>query len=142
MKKSDPPIVVEDTLSATTEAVWNALTRLDEMRLWYFDNIDEFKPEVGSRSRFPVVSEDRTFTHLWEVTEVIPKNRISYKWRFEEYPGQSLLTFSIEPGENVVQLQIITHILEDFPDGIPEFQRESCRGGWEYFMGRLKDYLS
>ena len=142
MKKSDPPIIVEDTLKATPEAVWSALTRLDEMRLWYFDNIDEFKPEVGSRSQFPVVSEDRTFTHLWEVTEVVPNERISYVWQYEEYPGESLLTFTIQSRENAVQVKIITDILKDFPDGIPEFQRESCRDGWEYFMGRLKKYLS
>lgn len=142
MKKTDPPIIVEDTIRAGTDAIWNAITQYHEMILWYFDNIDEFQPKVGSRSRFPVVSEERTFTHLWEITKVVPNELISYKWTFEEYPGESLLTFSLKPQDDLVRVTITTEVLEDFPDGIPEFERESCRGGWKYFMGRLKDYLS
>ena len=142
MKHTDPPIVVEDKINASAEKVWNAITQLDEMLLWYFDNIDNFQPVIGSRSRFPVVSEDRTFTHLWEVTRVIPNELISYTWQYEEYPGESMLTFALEPGEDSVRVRIITEVLQDFPDDIPEFKRESCRGGWEYFMGRLIKYLS
>lgn len=32
--------------------------------------------------------------------------------------------------------------LESFPPHIPEFKRESCEGGWTYFINqRLKEYL-
>lgn len=142
MKRTGPPILVQESIMASAGAIWNALTRLDEMRLWYFDNIDAFIPEVGSKSRFPVVSEERIFTHLWEVTEVSPGEHISCNWRYAEYPGESVVTFSIKPQNGQVLVSITTEVLQDFPDDIPEFKRESCRNGWEYFMGRLKNYLS
>jgi hypothetical protein len=28
-----------------------------------------------------------------------------------------------------------------FPKDDPAFRRESCQGGWEYFFGRLKEFL-
>jgi hypothetical protein len=37
---------------------------------------------------------------------------------------------------------LTVEVLEDFPDDIPEFRRESCIGGWNYFINhRLKEYL-
>ena len=142
MKRTDPSIIVETAIRASAEATWNAITDLEEMKQWYFDNIDEFRPEVGSKSRFPVVSEERTFTHLWEATEVEPLEMIAYNWQYEEYPGESIVTFSIEAHDDTVVVKITTEVLEDFPEEIPEFRRESCRGGWEYFIDRLKEYLT
>jgi len=100
------------------------------------------KPEVGHRSRFAVPVEDRTFTHLWEVTEAIPNQKLSYKWRYEEYPGDSFVTFELEEKEGGVNLRLSLNVTESFPDNIPEFKRESCINGWDYFLGQnLKKYL-
>jgi len=39
-------------------------------------------------------------------------------------------------------LTLTTQITEDFDDSIPEFKRESCIGGWNYFLKeRLFNYL-
>ena len=38
-------------------------------------------------------------------------------------------------------MKVITNIVEDFQDHIPEFQPESCIAGWEYFLDRLDSYL-
>ena len=39
-------------------------------------------------------------------------------------------------------LRVIVTVLEDFPDNIPEFETESCRMGWQYFLGQqLKEFL-
>ncbi|MEM7187178.1 MAG: SRPBCC domain-containing protein [Bacteroidota bacterium] len=142
MKRTDPPIVVSNTVQGTVETIWAAITQLKLMQHWYFENIDAFEPVVGSRSRFPVQSEDRTFTHLWEVTAVKPLERISYGWQYEEYPGTSVVHFEIDAKVQPATVRIITEVLEDFPEDIPEFRRESCQGGWEYFLGRLKSYLA
>jgi hypothetical protein len=33
-------------------------------------------------------------------------------------------------------------ITEDYPSDVPEFKRESCIGGWNYFLGEmLKGFL-
>ena len=44
-----------------------------------FNNIEDFKPKVGFKTRFNVKSEERNFLHLWEITEVDPFKKIVYK---------------------------------------------------------------
>jgi len=68
-------------------------------------------------------------------------NRICVRWDFDEYPGDSTLAFELSGTEEGVLVRVIDTIIEDFPQDVPEFKRESCRGGWEYFLGRLKEYV-
>ena len=143
MKRSESPIVLEYTLDSTVDKLWSALVEIEEMVEWYFDNIPDFKPEVGFQTAFLVTNEGRRFTHLWEVTQVVAEKEISYSWRYEEYPGESLITFSLRPAQDQVKLRLVIDITEDFPQDIPEFKRESCVGGWNYFIGeRLATYLA
>lgn len=142
MKKGDELIIVEQSFTASSEAVWNAITKPDQMRQWYFDNIPDFKPEAGFETRFNVQSNDRNFLHIWKVTEVQPQKMITYSWEFENYPGKSTTSFEIIKRENLTLLRLTVEILENFPEDISEFTRESCIGGWTYFINnRLKDFL-
>ena len=143
MKRNDDPIELDYVLNASPEEVWYALTDHSRMIRWYFDNIPEFKAEVGFETAFMVENPPRKFTHHWVVTEVVPGEKISYEWTFTEWKGKSVSRFIIEPGSGgTCVLHVIVEVLEDFNDGILEFERNSCIGGWNYFIGeRLKGYL-
>jgi uncharacterized protein YndB with AHSA1/START domain len=142
MKKSDPPIIVEEYFNTHIEEVWRSITELNQMKKWYFENILEFKAEVGFETQFNVLSEERSFLHIWKVTEVIPNKKIVYNWTYEEYDGSADMVFELFDEKDSIKLQIRVIVLEDFPEDIPEFTRESCTGGWEYFIkGRLKEYI-
>lgn len=96
----------------------------------------------GFTTAFAVCSETRTFTHIWEVLEVIAEKRISYSWKYKEYPGAAVLTMEISPAQQGTQLTVTHRTTSDFPDEVPEFKRESCLEGWKYFISeRLKAYL-
>ena len=143
MRSDDAPVVVEQTYNAPVQTVWNAITELDQMRQWYFDNIPSFKPEVGFTTRFDVKSEDRIFPHVWTVTEVEPMKLIKYDWRFEGYPGDSFVVFELSTQDDATTLKLTHEVRESFPDDIPEFERESCVAGWTYFIKeRLRDFLA
>ena len=142
MKESDDPIVVEQKLEAPVETVWNAITEIDLMRQWYFENIPDFKPEIGFETQFNVRSEERDFLHQWKVTEVVPPKKIAYDWRFDKYQGDSSVVFELLREGGATLLRLSVFVRESFPEDIPEFTRESCIAGWEYFIGqRLKDFL-
>jgi len=142
MKKSDEPIVVEQTFAATPDDVWRAITDIDQMHQWYFENIPAFEPEVGFETQFNVQSENRNFLHLWKVTEVIPGKKITYGWKFAKYPGDSFVVWELFEQDDGTKLRLTVVVEEDFPEDIPEFERESCLGGWKYFIKeRLKEYL-
>ena len=142
MRKNDEPIIVEQTFNTSVDIVWNSITEIDKMRQWYFENIPSFKPEVGFEIRFNVQSQDRNFLHIWKVTEVVPLKKIVYNWRYENYPGDSLVKFELFEDNNSTKLRLTHQVLENFPDDIPEFKRESGVEGWTFFIRKsLKKFL-
>ena len=142
MKTSEPPVIVTAEINAPVSEVWKAITELPLMTQWYFENIPEFKAEVGFKTSFAVHNEGRTFTHVWKVVTVEKEKQISYKWKYPEYPGDSVVHFTLESKGDTTLITVKAVVLEDFPDDIPEFKWESCNGGWNYFIpGRLKDFL-
>lgn len=143
MSIDDAPVVIETTFDESIETVWSAITEIDNMRQWYFENIPSFRPEVGFGTQFNVVSGDRDFHHVWQVTEVVPLERIAYDWRYEGYPGDSCVVFELFEEDNSTRLRLTHRTRESFPGDIPEFSRESCLGGWTYFIReRLKSFLA
>ncbi len=40
MKDAKEPIVVEQTFNTSINNVWNAITKVDQMRKWFFENIE------------------------------------------------------------------------------------------------------
>ena len=142
MRIDEEPVIVEETFNVPAAKVWEAITDHSQMIQWYFDNIPNFKPEIGFETQFIIENEGRTFPHLWKVTEAVPNKRITYTWRFEGYPGDSYVTFDLSEESGQTKLKLTVTVLEDFPDDIPEFRRESCVGGWNYFINnRLKEFL-
>lgn len=142
MKATDEPIVIHQTMSASREVVWTALTEVDKMREWYFENIPAFEPTTGFEVRFDVQSNGRTFTHVWTVTRVDPKTAVAYRWQYEEYDGDSTVQFELSESDDGT-LVVLTHTpKETFPQEIPEFDRDACYQGWDYFIKTaLKDFV-
>ncbi|MBN1650330.1 MAG: SRPBCC domain-containing protein [Bacteroidales bacterium] len=142
MTKSSNPIIVEQHFAISVKEVWSAITELEQMRLWFFESIPSFEPVLGFQTKFKVQSESRTFTHIWKIVEVEPYKKIKYDWCYAEYQGKGLVTFELyEKGEQTM-LRLTNEGLQTFPQHIPEFAQESCRGGWEFFIKQnLKNYL-
>ena len=142
MKTNKEPIIVEQEMNKSIDVVWSAITDINQMRQWYFGNIPSFKPEVGFETRFNVQSQTRNFLHRWKVTEVIPQKLIKYNWSYEEYVGDSFVVFELFKQNSSTLLRLSHHVIDNFPDDIPEFTRESGVAGWTYFIKqRLKEFL-
>ena len=142
MKTSEEPIIVEATFSAPPERVWQAITDPEEMRQWYFKQIEDFRPEPGFESKFTVALEERSFEHLWKIVEVEEGRSISYTWRYTEYPGNSHVSMQLSPAGAGSHFRLEDVVTEDFPDGIPEFEREAGVEGWNYLIKEaLKAHL-
>ncbi len=142
MKVNEAPVIVDETFNESAQAVWNAITAIDEMREWYFENIPAFEPRVGFETQFTVTNEGREFPHLWKVTEVVPLKKIAYDWRFGGYPGAGLVTFELTEQGGSTTLKLTNTVLSDFPDDVLEFKRENCLAGWQYIIGQsLRGYL-
>ncbi len=126
--------------NAPVERVWKALTDVEEMRRWYFD-LKEFKPEVGFEFEFVVEHEGANYHHLCRVTEVIPKKKLAYTWRYKGHEGDSLVTFELVVEGDKTRLKLTHEGLETFPK-LPSFARENFIKGWTAIIGsELKQFL-
>jgi uncharacterized protein YndB with AHSA1/START domain len=140
---SSTPIVVEQSFPVPPEAVWRAITKPDLMRQWYFEPIEDFRPEVGFETQFDIEVNGRIFRHQWEVTEVEPGTSITYTWRYEGFPGLGATQWKLSETDEGAKLIVISTGIESFSQDIPEFTRESGQAGWEYFIQqRLPNFLS
>lgn len=140
MKKEN--VVVERTFNAPIDKVWRAITDKDEMKSWYFQ-LEDFKPKLGFKFDFTGGPDNGPqYLHLCEVTEVIEGKKLTHSWRYDNYPGNSFVTWELfDKGEQT--LLRLTHTgLETFEGIGPDFAKTSFTSGWTYFMHTaLKNYL-
>jgi len=142
MNQEMNPVVVQQSFHVSVSELWKAISELDQMKLWFFENLDAFSAEVGFETQFNVKSGERDFRHLWKVTEVIPLEKIVYSWKYEGYEGVSQVSFETFITEGGSSLRVSHVVTNSFPQSIPEFTRESCQGGWEYFINnQLKNFI-
>lgn len=133
-------IIIEQSFDAPSEKVWKALTDNSQMKEWYFD-IDAFKPEAGFQFHFTAGDDKKKYLHLCEIKEVIPGKKISYTWRYNDFEGNSLVSFELFDEDNHTRLKLTHSGLETFPN-LPAFSTENFRNGWDYIIGTaLKEFL-
>ena len=142
MNSATQVIIVEQILDVSVDKAWKAITNLEEMKQWFFTNIPSFEARVGFQTSFPVQSRESTFTHLWEILEAVPNKKIKYRWSYKEYEGDGKVTFELFDKGSQTLVRLTNEGLESFPQNIPEFERDSCVAGWEFFIkGTLRNYL-
>jgi len=129
------PFIVEQSYKATVERVWKAITEPEEMKAWYFD-IPDFRPVPGFEFQFlSGPDENRQYLHLCKVTEVVTGKKLAYTWRYEGYEGSTLVTFELFDEGGLTRRKLTHEGLHTFPEGNPDFKRESFEGGWNWLIG-------
>ncbi|GAA3791173.1 hypothetical protein GCM10022271_24500 [Corallibacter vietnamensis] len=143
MKTTDENIIVSQMFSVSKSELWSVITSHEHMIHWFFEDMPSFKAEIGFKTKFNVKAPSQDFMHLWEITQLIPENEIVYNWRYEGLKGNAFVTFQLESIKKETQLIVTVNTVEDFDTSIPEFKRESCQQGWEYFIQqRLVTYIN
>jgi uncharacterized protein YndB with AHSA1/START domain len=135
------PIVVEKVFAASRDRVWRAITDAKKMPQWFFESIREFRPEPGFTTKFTVTNEGRDYVHVWRVRESTPRERMTWDWTYEGVPGASVVVWELEETPQGTKLRLTHGGIHTFPESDPSFTRESCQGGWEHFLDRLKGFL-
>ena len=139
----DTPVIVERLLNAPIDKVWKALTTKEDMDKWYFD-IASFKPEVGFQFQFSGEGRNgEKYIHHCEIKELVPMKKISYSWRYEGMPGDSLVSFELTPEGHQTNIKVVHTGLESFATDNPDFAKSSFTQGWEHIIGKsLVEYFS
>ncbi len=134
-------LVFERFYQAPLALVWQAITNREAMKRWYFDLAD-FQPRVGFEFQFVVEHEGKTYDHRCQVTEVIPRKKIAYTWRYHGHTGDSLVAFELFPEGGQTRLRLTHEGLGNFPS-LPEFARAKFQQGWTHILDEgLKGFLA
>jgi uncharacterized protein YndB with AHSA1/START domain len=136
------PIVIEKVYNAPIQKVWKAITDKDEMKKWYFD-LSEFKAEPGFEFQFSGQGrEGEKYLHMCKIIDVIYGKKISYSWRYDNYKGNSVVTFELSEEGDKTRLKLTHKGVESFKQNGPDFAVESFTQGWTELIGNLlKNYV-
>lgn len=135
------PLVLERTLNAPVSHVWDALTNNAKMKKWYFD-IADFKPEIGFEFRFYGSKDDTRYLHLCKITELTPEKKLTYTWKYENFPGESSVSFELFEEAGKTRLKLTHTGLESFVTDNPDFAPSSFNAGWTHIIGTsLKNFV-
>jgi uncharacterized protein YndB with AHSA1/START domain len=139
---SNQPFAIEREYNVQISKVWDAITNNEKMKKWYFQ-LPEFNPVVGFEFQFLGGEEGgRQYKHLCKVTEVVPGKKITYSWRYEGYPGNSLVSWELSESGDKTKLRLTHSGLESFATSVPDFRAENFAKGWTYILDEsLKGFI-
>jgi len=137
------PVVIERTFNAPVKKVWKAITDVDQMKQWYFPQLENFKAEKDFETQFNVHHEGKDYLHIWRIKEVVPSKKIVVEWKYAGYPGNSLVSFELFDQGNQTKLVLTHEGIETFnPEKYPELAKKNFIEGWTQFMDKeLKGFL-
>ncbi|VIO68983.1 SRPBCC family protein [Bradyrhizobium ivorense] len=133
-----PEFVYVTYIETTPEELWDALTRSEFTRQYWFDT--ELKSDWKVGSSLALVMSG-TVTDTGEILEADRPRRLSYTFKHEADPEMrkepaSKLVFTLEPHGKIVKL-IVTH--EGF--GVGSKLLDGISKGWPAILSGLKSLL-
>jgi uncharacterized protein YndB with AHSA1/START domain len=136
---SKPEFVYVTYIATTPERLWEALTRGEFTKKYWYGRRIESDWRVGSPVRFFDGDSD-VLTDSGVVLESDPPSRLAYTFQNEFDPearklGYSRVTFTLQAHEGMVKLTLVH-------DELPtEQMAEGFREGWSPILSSLKTFL-
>ncbi len=135
------PIVKKFTLDTPASKVWSALTNKDELKQWCFE-MDAFEPKEGFEFHFWGENEGERFLHNCKVIEAKHERKMKWLWSYEGIPGDTYVTFELQPVGDKTQLTLIHEGLEKLPQD-KNYRKDNFEAGWNEIIGKLLvEYLT
>lgn len=118
------------------DKVWNAIATSEGLEQWLMQN--DFKAVVGRASVFRFCEPQSDIESLVHVTveALEPPRFMKWRWRHEDEPSETTVTFELEPTAEGTLLRL-RHEGE-----VPPFRADLLDKGWPAKLGALGGLLS
>ena len=126
-------------IRTTPEKIWDALTKPEFTRAFWFGTVMESSWQKGQP--WKMVGESGTIFDAGEVLEVEKPKRLVLSWRHQMRPelkaeGEARCTIDLETTKDMVKLTV-THTMERAGSKLIA----AVSGGWPSILSSLKSYL-
>ena len=135
-------IKVEAVFNATQSQVWEALTKPEIMKVWYF-TIPNFELTEGKEFQF-YENEGTNFLHVCKILKIEKQHLFQHTWTHPaQSKGSSVVTWEInEIEEGKVKVTLTHEGVESFADGGADFAPANYEMGWNALVKTsLRNYL-
>ena len=135
-----PPDVVYVTyIRATPQRVWDALTRGDDTKRYFFGFRIESEWRTGAKW---ALNDEKGVHDEGEVLECDPPRRLKISWNVRAFEDArdlppAYITYEIEPLGETVRLTMTQHQ----PKPIPRKYYEGGKQGWPMILSSLKSFV-
>lgn len=124
---------LELVYNASLIKVWQTLTNIDLMKIWYFPQIKHFDLKVGNT--FSFVDDGSTYKKDWRITKLENNRLMAHSWVYKGYPGYSEVIFELFQKGNMTDLRLTHTGLGSFPDDL-HFAYRRFERGWNMILGQ------
>ncbi|MXV37356.1 SRPBCC domain-containing protein [Flavobacteriaceae bacterium Ap0902] len=136
------PIQVSTKIIAPIEKVWDAITKPQRMREWYFDVVEN---EIidGSVFSFYEPGDEHEFYHECFVLEFEEPTKFRHTWAYPKLSqGSSTVNWDLKKEGDMTEVILTHESIHELEDAGPEITRENFAEGWiEILNENLKTYL-
>lgn len=135
-------IKVEAVFNTTQMQVWEALTKSEIMKVWYF-KIPNFELIEGKEFHF-YENEGTNFLHVCKILKIENQHLFQHTWTHPaQSKGSSIVTWEINEIEKGKVKVTLTHEgIETFVDGGADFAPANYEMGWNALVKtNLRNYL-
>lgn len=137
--KNLEPIVLRTHITANTESVWACLVKPSHLVRWMPEQA-KIELKVGGEYSFYFGPDKDSFHSVGKILELIEQKQISHTWRSPGSPGDSKVSYILEPIESGAKTQV-TLMHSGFKSGKDwETERNVLQWGWQHFLHKLKMY--
>ncbi len=137
-----PILELEALISAPPEAVFDAWTDPEQLKLWFFggetDHVSraETEPRVGGKYLIVMSNDKKDWQHRGEYLEVERPNRLVFTWHTPSTDFQESLVIVTLTAEGDKTRLRLAH------ERLPADTVEGHRKGWTELFGRLDTLLA
>ena len=82
------------------------------------------------------------YLHLCEIIDAIPEKKLSHTWRYDGYPGNTMVTFELTEQDGKTLLRLSHQGIETFPEDNEDLSIGNFIAGWNSIIHvSLRNYL-
>jgi len=133
-------VVKERIIQASVADVWKAVTTAEEMSQWFFE-LDDFKAKLGYEFQLMGEKDGKKYPTSCKIIEVIPEEKMIFTWRYDDFPGEQLVSFELFNLGESCKFRVTHSGLENMLVDQDEFDIKDTIEGWEIITKQLKQLI-